>query len=144
MNEHIYYCPKCHKDIATGNLLSLKAICPYCTELIVIDAQDGLRSVGNPISKRNTKKTYGYDKLTIKQMHSNKAEALDAGHNYYFTGQPCRNGHLSPRNKRGECHECIRILTGKYVKANRDRVRATHRRYREKSKLLKGKYLKGK
>jgi len=132
LKEQIYYCPECHKDIALGRLISLKVICPYCMELIIIDAQDGLRAVGNPVSKRNSKKTYGYDKLTIKQMHSNRAEALDAGHSHYFTGQLCRNGHIAPRNKRGECHECTRIWIKNYVKTNRDRVMETQRKHREK------------
>ena len=132
MKEQIYTCPVCHKDIALGSLISLKVICPSCMELIIIDAQGGLRAAGNPVSKRNIKRTYGYDKLTIKQMHSNRAEALDAGHSHYFTGQLCRNGHISPRNKRGECHECTSLWIKDYVKNNKDRIIETQRKHREK------------
>ena len=54
-----------------------------------------------------TDKTYGPDKLTIEQMHSNKKDAIAAGHLYYFTGKPCKNGHIVPRMVKGYgCLEC--------------------------------------
>lgn len=127
MKNCIYNCPECHKDIAVGNLLSLRVICPYCMELIIIDAaQDGRpRSVGNPVSKRTIKRTYGRNKLTIAQMVSTKTDALKAGHSHYYTGQPCRNGHLSPRNKRGECHECCMVIIKKCVEKKQREVQGS-------------------
>ncbi len=35
-------------------------------------------------------------------------EAKKSGSKYYFTGDPCRNGHLSPRYMRGDCVQCTR------------------------------------
>ncbi len=43
-------------------------------------------------------------------MCSTKAEAIEQGHDYYFTGRPCKHGHISPRNKRGECARCAVLL----------------------------------
>lgn len=55
-------------------------------------------------------KTYGKTKLTVEQMHSNPFDARAAGHVHYFTGKPCKHGHIAPRYvKRYSCIECNRI-----------------------------------
>jgi hypothetical protein len=125
----IYYCPKCKRDLAAGRLVSLKAICSFCKEFIIMDTKDGLHT-----ANRVDKKTYGRALLTIKQMQSSKAAALSVGDHYYFSGQPCRNGHIAPRNKKGECHECCRVWREKYVVANQDKIKAAQRRFAEKKK----------
>jgi len=62
-----------------------------------------------------TDKTYGKDKLTINQLHSNRQDADAAGHSHFFTGLPCIRGHLIPRNaKNGTCIECSKITHKKY------------------------------
>ncbi len=38
-----------------------------------------------------------------------KQEALAAGAKRYFTGLPCRRGHIVERNIHGHCVECIRL-----------------------------------
>lgn len=39
-----------------------------------------------------------------------KSDAISSGETYYFTGKPCKYGHLSKRNvKHGVCLECLRI-----------------------------------
>lgn len=39
-----------------------------------------------------------------------RKEALNAGLPHYFTGKPCKSGHVAPRYARnGTCHECRRI-----------------------------------
>lgn len=38
-----------------------------------------------------------------------RAQALSMGLRTYFTGRPCKRGHLSERNTiEGSCRECIR------------------------------------
>lgn len=37
-----------------------------------------------------------------------KAEALAVGSSRYFTGEPCKNGHVTTRNIYGHCHGCVR------------------------------------
>jgi len=57
-------------------------------------------------------------------MHSTKADADAAGHSHYFTGEPCRHGHIAPKRVKGwPCVECARLAYEK--KAPR------HRRPRE-------------
>ncbi len=62
-------------------------------------------------------KTYRPDKLTIDQMHSCASDARAAGHSHYFSGKPCKNGHICPRYVRAyQCRECLRQNRKKYYK----------------------------
>jgi len=65
------------------------------------------------------------DALIESGLPTSRQEAKKSGSKYYFTGDPCRNGHLSPRYMRGDCVQCIR---------HRKRRTADKRRakYREK------------
>lgn len=38
-----------------------------------------------------------------------RAEAKAAGTKYYFTGEPCKHGHISPRKTKGACVECLKV-----------------------------------
>ncbi len=65
------------------------------------------------------------DALIGSGLPTNREEAKKSGSKYYFTGNPCRNGHLSPRYRDGKCIQCHRDL---------DRRTAVKRKakYREK------------
>jgi hypothetical protein len=53
-----------------------------------------------------------------------RQDALTHGLSRYFTGKPCKHGHLSERwTLNGACAECIRV--------NQDRTRATFRALRQ-------------
>ena len=54
------------------------------------------------------------DALIESGLPTSRQEATKSGSKYYFTGDPCRNGHLSPRYMGGRCIQC-----------NRDRTRRT-------------------
>ncbi len=55
-------------------------------------------------------KTYGRDKLTIKQMHSTWQAGKKAKHIFYFTGMSCKDGHSSPKYVSNRtCFECNKI-----------------------------------
>jgi hypothetical protein len=41
-------------------------------------------------------------------LPTSRQEAMKSGSKYYFTGDPCRNGHLSPTYTRGNCIQCSR------------------------------------
>jgi hypothetical protein len=41
-----------------------------------------------------------------------RAEAKAAGAKYYFTGEPCKHGHVAPRKTKGACVECLKIEWG--------------------------------
>jgi len=48
------------------------------------------------------------DALIESGLPTSPQEAKKSGSKYYFTGNPCRNGHLSPRYRDGQCIQCHR------------------------------------
>jgi hypothetical protein len=46
--------------------------------------------------------------MDTTNLPKTRAEAKAAGAAYYFTGQPCKHGHIAPRKTRGACVECMR------------------------------------
>jgi len=48
-----------------------------------------------------------------------RKEAKKTGSKYYFTGQPCKQGHTALRKTKGACVECLKI---EWVKGNETRV----------------------
>ncbi len=48
------------------------------------------------------------DALIKSGLPTSSQEAKKVGSKYYFTGDPCRNGHLSPRYRDGNCIQCGR------------------------------------
>ncbi len=46
--------------------------------------------------------------LIASGLPTSPQEAKKSGSKYYFTGDPCRTGHLSPRYMRGDCVQCTR------------------------------------
>lgn len=62
-------------------------------------------------SKKMNEKTYGTNNLTADQMFGRKKEAKEAGHTHYFTGKPCKYGHISPRYvSSGQCVFCQQMV----------------------------------
>ena len=48
-----------------------------------------------------------------------RAEAKAAGAKYYFTGEPCKHGHIAPRKTKGACLECLK---DEWAKGNQTRA----------------------
>ena len=46
--------------------------------------------------------------LIASGLPTSRQEAKKSGSKYYFTGNPCRNGHLSPKYMDGKCIQCNR------------------------------------
>ncbi len=46
------------------------------------------------------------DALIESGLPTSRQEAKKSGSKYYFTGNPCRYGHLSPRYRDGQCIQC--------------------------------------
>jgi len=89
-------------------------------------------------------KTYGPEKLTIDQMHSNRQVADEARHTHYYLGTPCKHGHISPRLVSSSiCVECKKMHYEKRMKPRREiaaKKRAEKekiRKQREKEKSIK-------
>jgi hypothetical protein len=48
-------------------------------------------------------------KMDTSTMPKTRAEAKAAGATHYFTGEPCKHGHVAPRKTKGNCVECSRL-----------------------------------
>jgi hypothetical protein len=58
-------------------------------------------------------------------------EAKALGLKRYFTGVPCKRGHIAERSVRsGRCLECSRARTARWAAANPERVREKRRKHR--------------
>lgn len=47
--------------------------------------------------------------MDTTNLPKTRAEAKAAGAAYYFTGQPCKHGHVAPRKTKGACVECLKL-----------------------------------
>ena len=65
------------------------------------------------------------DALIESGLPTSSQEAKKSGSKYYFTGDPCRNGHRSPRHMDSKCIQCNRDRR----RRNADKRKA---KYREK------------
>ena len=50
---------------------------------------------------------------------STRKEAQHTGAMYYFTGLPCKYGHIAPRKTKGTCVECLKV---EWIKSNESRT----------------------
>lgn len=46
--------------------------------------------------------------MDTSQLPKTRAEAKAIGAKYYFTGEPCKNGHVEPRKTKGACLGCLK------------------------------------
>ena len=46
--------------------------------------------------------------MDIASLPKNRTEAKNLGAKYYFTGEPCKHGHIAPRKTRGSCLNCLK------------------------------------
>jgi hypothetical protein len=63
-----------------------------------------------------------------------KAEARSKGFNKYFTGKPCKHGHIANRNMSGICAECHNLRSSEWSKNNREKSRENGRVYYKNNK----------
>jgi 5-methylcytosine-specific restriction endonuclease McrA len=47
--------------------------------------------------------------MDTTNLPKNRAEAKATGAKYYFTGDPCKHGHIAPRKTKGACTECLKV-----------------------------------
>jgi hypothetical protein len=53
--------------------------------------------------------------MDIANLPKSRPEAKAIGAKYYFTGEPCKYGHIAPRKTKGSCVECLKV---EWEKAN--------------------------
>ena len=79
--------------------------------------------------------------ISTKGLPASRKEAKKTGSKYYFTGIPCKHGHLEVRDtKTTTCRECRRITSSKYEK---QRWADPEKRKKCQEKLLSWKEKKG-
>ena len=47
--------------------------------------------------------------MDTANLPKTRKEAQDIGAKYYFTGEPCKHGHIAPRKTKGACVECLKV-----------------------------------
>lgn len=47
--------------------------------------------------------------MDTANLPKTRKEAQAIGAKYYFTGEPCKHGHIAPRKTKGSCVECLKI-----------------------------------
>ena len=47
--------------------------------------------------------------MDTSSLPKTRAEAKASGAKYYFTGEPCKHGHIAPRKTKGACLECLKL-----------------------------------
>lgn len=57
--------------------------------------------------------------MDTTNMPKTRAEAKASGAKYYFTGEPCKHGHIAPRKTKGACIECLKL---EWEKGNQTRA----------------------
>jgi hypothetical protein len=57
--------------------------------------------------------------MDTTNLPKTRQEAKDTGAKYYFTGEPCKHGHVAPRKTKGACVECLKV---EWEKANTTRA----------------------
>jgi hypothetical protein len=57
-----------------------------------------------------------------------RAEAKATGASHYFTGEPCKHGHIAPRKTKGACIECLKVEWAQGNEARAEYFREYNRR----------------
>jgi len=74
-------------------------------------------------------------------LPTTRAEAKAIGASHYFTGKPCKHGHIAPRLVKGTCIECRKVEWQAQNERRKelpksDAAKAAGRRYYQKNKEL--------
>ena len=63
-------------------------------------------------------------------------EAIEKGQNWYFTGRPCKHGHIAKRDViNANCSKCRKIRTKEYQQKNRKAINVNLQNYDRFNKL---------
>ena len=57
--------------------------------------------------------------MDTTNLPKTREEAKKTGSKYYFTGQPCKHGHIAARKTKGACVECLKV---EWAKGNIERA----------------------
>lgn len=64
-----------------------------------------------------------------------RKEAAQQGLSRYYTGKPCKKGHVSERMRsNGQCVTCLRLSRDNWLKSNPDKAKAYYKKHYDKNK----------
>ena len=66
--------------------------------------------------------------MDTTNLPTTREEAKKTGSKYYFTGQPCKHGHIAARKTKGACIECLKVEWAKGNETRADYFREYNRR----------------
>ncbi len=66
--------------------------------------------------------------MDITNLPKTRKDAQDSGAKYYFTGEPCKYGHIAPRKTKGSCVECLKVEWQQAAEKRVDYFRAYNKR----------------
>lgn len=70
-------------------------------------------------------------------LHGSRKEALSTGATYYFTGKPCKHGHVTKRYScNGACLECDKAHVSHYYSKNKEIISNYFRGYRSRNRAI--------
>lgn len=70
-------------------------------------------------------------------MPSTRKAAILLGVKFYFTGKPCKNGHISTRHVDSGCRQCLLSSQSKYRKQNPEKIKQKNKKYNEANRPKK-------
>lgn len=62
--------------------------------------------------------------MDIQNLPKTRAEAMAAKATHYFTGEPCKHGHIAPRKTKGSCVDCLKDEWKKATETRADYFKA--------------------
>lgn len=65
--------------------------------------------------------------MDTTNLPKTRADAKAQGAAYYFTGEPCKHGHIAPRKTKGACVECLKAEWAKGNETRAEYFRAYNR-----------------
>lgn len=66
--------------------------------------------------------------MDTTNLPKTRAEAKAQGAPHYFTGEPCKHGHVAPRKTKGACVECLKVEWQKAADTRAEYFRAYNQR----------------
>jgi 5-methylcytosine-specific restriction endonuclease McrA len=74
--------------------------------------------------------------MDINSLPQTRKEAQATGATHYFTGEPCKHGHIAPRKTKGVCVECLKDEWKKSAETRADYFRT----YNQKENVKEAKH----
>jgi hypothetical protein len=66
--------------------------------------------------------------MDTTNLPKTRAEAKATGATHYFTGEPCKHGHIAPRKTKGACVECLKVEWAQAVETRAEYFREYNRK----------------